>query len=73
MEEIHLLTELRLSKEAKMDAELPIGLTTLDRGGLTIPKKELLPYLRETETRMLEFHNDVNYRCYGNRSMKISH
>ena len=70
-EEICLLNELHLSKEAKMDAELPIGLTTLDRGGLTIPKKELLPYLRETETRILEFLNDLNYRRYGNRLFEV--
>ena len=56
-----------ICQDAKMDAELPIGLTTLDRGGLTIPKKELLPYLWETETRILEFLNDLNYRRYGNR------
>ena len=69
-EEICLLNELHLSKETKMDAELPIGLT-LDRGGLTIPKKELLPYFRESETRILEFLNDLNYRRYGNRLLEV--
>jgi len=71
MEEIQLLNELHLSKEAKKDAELPIGLATLDRGGLTIPKKELLPYLRETEARILEFLNDFNYKRYGNRLFEV--
>ena len=71
MEEIQLLSELHLSKEAKIDAELPIGLTSLDRGGLTIPKKELLPYFREIETRILEFLNEVNYQRYGSRLFEV--
>ena len=65
------LNELHLSKEAKMDAELPIGLTILDRGGLPIPKKEFLPYLWETETRILEFLNNLNYRRYGKRLFEV--
>ena len=54
-EEICLLNELHLSKEAKMDAELPIGLTTLDRGGLTIPKKSFCLIFGKQKQELLNF------------------
>ena len=41
-EEIQLLNELHLSKEAKIDAEFPIGLTSLDLGGLIILSQRVL-------------------------------
>ena len=57
------MSELYIVNEAKDDSELPIALETLDRGGLTFPKKQLLPYLQETEHRILEFLTDKRYGC----------
>ena len=54
-EQIHLVSELHLSREAKMNAELPIGLTTLDRGGLTIPKKSYCHIFGKLKQEYLNF------------------
>ena len=60
-EEVHLLNEFYIDKEEKFDLELPIGVVEkLDRGGFTIPKKELLPYLSEAEHRIHTI-NTVTY------------
>jgi len=70
-EEITLLKELRIPDKEKDSADLSEGLKALDRGGLTYPKKELLPYLQETERHILELLNDTNYKRYGYRLFEV--
>lgn len=68
-EELIDLKALQLAHESKL--HLPVGLRYLDRGGLTFPKEQLLPYLRKIEERMLEVLNDKNYRRYGQRLFEV--
>ena len=68
-EELELLNALRLPNEDK--TELPDALNYLDRGGLTFPKVELLPYLQAVEACMLEILNDKNYKRYGQRLFEV--
>ena len=70
-EELSILKALSISHTEK--ETLPVGIKFLDRGGLTLPKKSLLPYLRVLESRMLDMLNDQNYKRYGNKLFEVQH
>ena len=66
--EIELLQALQLPQENKK--LLSVALKALDRGGLIFPK-ELLPYLREVEARMIEILNAKSYQRYGDKIFEV--
>ena len=68
-EEIELLNAIKIPHDEK--DTLPPALQYLDRGGLTFPRQELLPYLKEIEMRMLDVLNETNYRRYGKRLFEV--